>query len=63
MPGGIVTVCVKVGQPVKKGDPLSSIDAMKMERMLRAERDAVIKGIHVKPGDAVAAKDLLLELG
>ena len=61
MSGGIVTVAVKVGQPVKKGDPLVSIEAMKMESMLRAERAATIKAIHVKPGDAVAAKDLLLE--
>ena len=63
MSGTIVTVSVKVGQPVKKGDPLVSIEAMKMESMLRAERDCVITAIHVKPGDAVAAKDLLLELG
>ena len=62
MPGGVVTVSVKTGQSVKKGDPLVSIEAMKMESMLRAERDAVVKAIHVKPGDAVAAKDLLLEL-
>ena len=62
MPGTIVTVSVKVGQPVKKGDPLVSIEAMKMESMLRAERNCVIKAIHVKPGDTVAAKDLLLEL-
>ena len=63
MPGAIVTVSVKAGQAVKKGDPLVSIEAMKMESMLRAERDAVIKTIHVKPGDAVAAKDLLIDLG
>lgn len=61
MSGGVVTVAVKVGQPVKKGDPLVSIEAMKMESMLRAERDGAIKAIHVKPGEAVAAKDLLLE--
>ena len=61
MPGGVVMVSVKPGQAVKKGDPLVSIEAMKMESMLRAERDAVVKAIHVKPGDAVAAKDLLLE--
>ncbi len=61
MPGGVVTVSVKAGQAVKKGDPLVSIEAMKMESMLRAERDAVVKAIHVKPGDAVTAKDLLLE--
>ena len=61
MPGTIVTVSVKTGQSVNKGDPLVSIEAMKMESMLRAERSAVIKGIHVKPGENVVAKDLLLE--
>ncbi len=62
MPGAVVTVSVKVGQPVKKGDPLVSIEAMKMETMLRAERDATVAQVHVKPGDAVTAKDLLIEL-
>ena len=62
MPGMIVTLAVKPGQKVAKGDPLVSIEAMKMETMIRAERDAVVKQIHVKPGTAVAAKDLLVEL-
>ena len=62
MPGTIVTVSVKPGQVVSKGDPLVSIEAMKMESMLRAERNATIKSIHVRPGEIVTAKDLLLEL-
>jgi len=62
MPGMVVTVAVKTGQHVKPGDPLLSIEAMKMETQLRAERPGVIKAIHVKPGEAVAAKDLLIEL-
>ncbi len=62
MPGMIVTLAVKPGQKVAKGDPLVSIEAMKMETMIRAERDAVVKQIHVKPGTVVAAKDLLVEL-
>jgi pyruvate carboxylase len=49
------------GQKVGKGDPLVSIEAMKMESMLAAERDGVVAAIHVKPGEAVNAKDLLLE--
>ena len=61
MPGAIVTVSIKVGQSVKKGDPLISIEAMKMESMLRAERDGIVKAVYVKSGDAIAAKDLLLE--
>jgi pyruvate carboxylase len=62
MPGSVGMVSVKAGQPVKKGDPLVSIEAMKMESVIRAERDATVKAVHVKHGDAVAAKDLLLEL-
>ncbi len=63
MPGMVVTVAVKVGQKVAKGDPLISIEAMKMETMIRAERAATIRHIHVRPGAVVAAKDLMVELG
>lgn len=62
MPGMVVTVAVKVGHKVKKGDPLLSIEAMKMETMLSAERDATVHAVHVRPGETVNAKDLLLEL-
>ena len=61
MPGIIVTVAVKAGQAVKAGDPLVSIEAMKMESQIRAERDCIVRLTHVKPGDTVAAHDLLLE--
>jgi pyruvate carboxylase len=63
MPGTIVTLAVQVGQRVSKGEALVSLEAMKMETMLHADRDAVVKVVHVKPGDRVAAKDLLIELG
>jgi pyruvate carboxylase len=62
MPGNVVLVPVKPGQAVKKGDPLVSIEAMKMESVIRAERDCHVKAVHVKAGEAVTAKDLLLEL-
>jgi pyruvate carboxylase len=58
----VVTVAAKTGQKVAKGDPLVSIEAMKMETMIRAERNAVVKRVHVKASAAVAAKDLLIEL-
>ncbi|MFZ2909851.1 MAG: pyruvate carboxylase [Candidatus Desulfobacillus denitrificans] len=61
MPGTVVTVAVQPGQKVGKGDPLVSIEAMKMESILAAERDGVVAAIHVRPGEAVNAKDLLLE--
>ncbi|MEZ5613643.1 MAG: pyruvate carboxylase [Rhodocyclaceae bacterium] len=61
MPGSVVTVAVKAGQKVARGDPLLSIEAMKMETMLTAERDAVVAAVHARPGEAVNAKDLLVE--
>jgi len=62
MPGMIVTVAVKVGQQVKKGDPLVSMEAMKMETMLTAERDATVHAVHVRSAEVINAKDLLVEL-
>jgi pyruvate carboxylase len=62
MPGMIATVPVKVGQKVSRGEPLLSIEAMKMETVIRAEHDATIKEICVKRGASVNAHDLLLVL-
>jgi pyruvate carboxylase len=61
MPGTIVTVAIHAGQKVAKGDPLVSIEAMKMETMLRAEHGGVIKAIHCRHGEAINAKDLVVE--
>jgi pyruvate carboxylase len=57
----VATLLVKPGQAVIAGQPLLSIEAMKMETQLRAERDAKIRAVHVKSGDVVAAHDLLIE--
>ena len=62
MPGVVATVAVQVGSAVKQGDLLLTIEAMKMETGIHAERDAVIKAVHVTPGGQIDAKDLLLEL-
>ncbi len=61
MPGTIVTLAIHVGQKVAKGDPLISIEAMKMETMLTAEREGVIHAIHARHGESINAKDLLVE--
>ncbi len=61
MPGMVVTVAAQAGRKVLKGDSLISLEAMKMETMLTADRDAVVKAVHVVPGDSVSAKDLLIE--
>lgn len=63
MPGMIGTVAVKEGQRVAKGDTLLTLEAMKMELAIKAERDAVIKEVLAAPGVAVGAKDLLVVFG
>jgi pyruvate carboxylase len=62
MPGVIATTAVSVGQQVHAGDLLLTIEAMKMETGLHAERDAVVKAVYVSPGAQIDAKDLLIEL-
>ncbi len=62
MPGTIVTVSVKAGQKVRAGDPLVSIEAMKMESQIRSDRDCTVKAVHVRSSDVVSARDLLIEL-
>ncbi len=62
MPGMVVTVAVTPGQKVRIGDPLVSIEAMKMETQIRADRDGVVKAVFAKSGDTVAAHDLLVEM-
>ena len=62
MPGVIASVGIAAGQEIHAGDLLVTIEAMKMETGLYAERDAVVKALHVRHGDQVDAKDLLIEL-
>ncbi|RWL29656.1 MAG: pyruvate carboxylase subunit B, partial [Mesorhizobium sp.] len=62
MPGVVSTLAVAPGQAVKAGDVLLSIEAMKMETALHAERDGEIAEVLVKAGDQIDAKDLLAVL-
>ena len=62
MPGVVATVAASSGKSVKKGDLLLTIEAMKMETGIHAERDAVVKAVHVQAGGQIDAKDLLVEL-
>ncbi|WP_338550726.1 pyruvate carboxylase [Roseovarius phycicola] len=61
MPGVVATVGINPGQSVSTGDLLLTIEAMKMETGLHAERDAVVKAVHVQAGSQIDAKDLLIE--
>ncbi|WP_018265211.1 acetyl-CoA carboxylase biotin carboxylase subunit [Methylosinus sp. LW4] len=61
MPGLVKTVDVVEGQEVKAGEPLCMVEAMKMENVLRAERDVTIKKIAAKPGDSLAVDAVIME--
>ena len=60
MPGMVVTVAVKPGDAVEKGQKLLSLEAMKMETTMVSDRIGVVKDIFVKPGSRVESGDLLL---
>ena len=61
MPGLVVSIAVAEGQEVKAGETLAVVEAMKMENVLRAERDGVVKKIHAKQGDSLAVDAVILE--
>ena len=61
MPGLVVSIAVNEGQQVRAGEPLAIVEAMKMENVLRAERDATVSRILVKPGDSLAVDAVILE--
>jgi propionyl-CoA carboxylase alpha chain len=61
MPGLLVSLAVTEGQEVKAGEELAVIEAMKMENVLRAERDGTIKKLCARPGDGLAVDQIILE--
>jgi propionyl-CoA carboxylase alpha chain len=61
MPGLVVSISVSEGQEVKAGETLAVVEAMKMENVLRAERDGVVKAIKAKPGDSLAVDAVIME--
>jgi propionyl-CoA carboxylase alpha chain len=61
MPGLVVAIAVAEGQEVKAGETLAVVEAMKMENVLRADRDGIVRKIHVKQGDSLAVDDIILE--
>jgi propionyl-CoA carboxylase alpha chain len=61
MPGLVVSISVSEGQEVKAGETLAVVEAMKMENVLRAERDGVVKAIRAKPGDSLAVDAVIME--
>ncbi|MBI3232831.1 MAG: acetyl-CoA carboxylase biotin carboxyl carrier protein subunit [Bacteroidetes bacterium] len=62
MPGLVLKVLATDGQTIKKGENLLILEAMKMENMLKAADDCVIKKILVNPGDKVEKNQILIQL-
>ncbi|MDR3506305.1 MAG: acetyl/propionyl-CoA carboxylase subunit alpha, partial [Caulobacteraceae bacterium] len=61
MPGLVVSMDVTQGQTVREGEVVCVIEAMKMQNIIRAERDGVVKSVGPKAGDSVAADEVLVE--
>jgi propionyl-CoA carboxylase alpha chain len=61
MPGLVVAIDVAEGQAVREGEVICVIEAMKMQNILRAEHDGVVKAVSAKAGDSVAADEVLVE--
>ena len=62
MPGLIVEVLAEVGQTIEKGTPLLILEAMKMENVLKAEGEGVVKSIEITKGNAVDKGQILIEM-
>ncbi len=63
MPGLVIKILVKEGDEIKKGDSLIVLEAMKMENMLKAQGDGIVKAIKVQPGNAVVKGEILISFG
>ena len=61
MPGLVKSIAVEAGASVKAGEILAVVEAMKMENVLRAERDVTVKAVKAKPGDTLAFDAVILE--
>jgi propionyl-CoA carboxylase alpha chain len=61
MPGLVVSINVEPGQDVKPGEALAVIEAMKMENILRADREVKVKAIHAAQGDSLAVDAVIME--
>ncbi|MBN8608520.1 MAG: acetyl/propionyl/methylcrotonyl-CoA carboxylase subunit alpha [Caulobacterales bacterium] len=62
MPGLVISIDVKAGQEVKAGEGVAIVEAMKMQNIIRAERDGVIAKVNVAAGASVAADEVMIEL-
>ena len=62
MPGLVISIHAKPGQEVKSGEGVAVVEAMKMQNIIRAGRDGVVRKVNVPPGARVAADEVMIEL-
>jgi len=63
MPGLVLSVAVKQGDHVLAGQELAVVEAMKMQNILRAEKNGVVSAVLATPGTTVAVDEVLVEFG
>ena len=61
MPGLVTRLDVKIGDTVEPGQTVAIMEAMKMENILRAERDLTVKSVNAKKGDSLAVDAVIME--
>ncbi len=61
MPGLVLSILVKEGDEVKKGDSLVVLEAMKMENIIKSPSDAIVKKVEVKKGDKIEKNTVLIQ--
>ncbi len=61
MPGLITGISVAEGDPVEEGQAVATVEAMKMENILRAPRKGVVSKLNATPGDSLAVDDVIME--
>jgi propionyl-CoA carboxylase alpha chain len=61
MPGLVVSIAVAVGDQVQEGQALCTVEAMKMENVLRAERGGVVSRLNAAPGASLAVDEVIME--
>ena len=62
MPGLLVKLHVAEGEEVQPGQPLATVEAMKMENILRAEKQAVVAKVNASEGESLAVDAIILEM-
>ena len=62
MPGLILDILIEPGQSIAKGDQLLILEAMKMENVLKADGEGIVKSVETQKGDAVEKGQILIEM-